>query len=80
MVDMTKEQIDDILDRVRTWPPERQADAAAVLLRMEEQDLAALDLTDEEIADLEEALREAEREEPVPDHEMKALFDRYRLP
>ena len=38
------------------------------------------DLTEEDWADLEEALAEAEREEPVPDEEIKALFDRYRSP
>ncbi len=79
-IEMTREQIDDILDRVRTWPLERQADAAVVLLQMEEQGLEPLELTAEEVADLKEALAEAEREGPVPDEEVKALFDRYRLP
>ncbi len=39
-----------------------------------------LELTVEEVADLKEALAEAKREGPVPDEEVKALFDRYRLP
>lgn len=77
---MTKEPIESIFQRVRTWPIERQEDAAAMLLKMEEQDVEIRELTDEERADLEEALAEAEREEPVPDEEMRALFDRYRLP
>jgi predicted RNA polymerase sigma factor len=38
------------------------------------------ELTEEEKADLEEALAEAEREEPVPDEEVRALFACYRRP
>jgi hypothetical protein len=77
---MTKEQIDAIFERVRTWPLERQEDAAQILLRMEEQNKLFEHLTEEDWADLEEALAEAEREEPVPDEEVRALFDRYRRP
>jgi hypothetical protein len=77
---MTREQIEEIFERVRTWPPERQEDAAQVLLRLEQQNSAVQELTEEDWADLEEALAEAEREEPVPDEEVKALFDRYRKP
>ena len=77
---MTKEQIDAIFERVRTWPLERQEDAAQILLRMEEQNKLLEHLTEEDWADLEEALAEAEREEPVPDEEVRALFDRYRRP
>jgi hypothetical protein len=32
---MTKEQIKAVLDRVLTWPPERQRDAAEILESME---------------------------------------------
>ncbi len=32
---MTWDQIDAILERVRSWPPERQDAAASVLLAME---------------------------------------------
>ena len=77
---MTKDQIDEIFERVRTWPLERQQDAAQILLRLEQKNAALNDLTEEDWADLEEALAEADREEPVPEGEIKALFDRYRLP
>jgi len=73
---VTKEQIEAIFERVRTWPPERQEDAVAMLLKMEEQNTALDGLSEEDWADLEEALAEADREEPVPDDEMKAFFDR----
>lgn len=47
---------------------------------MERQNGALDHLTGEDWADLDEALAEAEREEPVPDEEVRALFDRYRQP
>jgi hypothetical protein len=49
---MKKEQVKEILDRVLTWPPERQADAAQVLTLMEEQDKSSLRLTDEQVAEV----------------------------
>jgi predicted transcriptional regulator len=75
---MTKEQIEQILERVRTWPAERQEDAAAILLEMEQQDSSFYELSEEELAEIEVALEEADRGEFATDEEMKALFDRYR--
>jgi hypothetical protein len=49
---MTKEQVKEILDRVLTWPPERQADAAHMIELMEEQDRSTLRLTDEQVAEV----------------------------
>jgi len=49
---MTKDQVKEILDRVRTWPPERQADLAHVAELMEEQDRSGLQLTDEQLAEV----------------------------
>ena len=49
---MTKEQVKAILDRVLTWPPERQADVADVVTVMEEQDKSGLRLTDEQLAEV----------------------------
>jgi hypothetical protein len=75
---MTKEQIEAVFERVRTWPLERQEDAARTLLILEEQNGLLEHLREEDWADLEQALAEAEREEPVPGEEIQALFDRYR--
>ena len=49
---MTKDQVKEILDRVLTWPPERQADVAHVVELMEEQDNSALRLSDEQAAEV----------------------------
>jgi hypothetical protein len=52
LTNMKKEQVKEVLDRVLTWPPERQADAAEVLTLMEEQDKSSLRLTDEQVAEV----------------------------
>jgi hypothetical protein len=49
---MTKEQVKRILDRVLTWPPERQADVVHMVEIMEEQDNSTLRLTDEQLAEV----------------------------
>jgi hypothetical protein len=49
---MTKEQVKEILDRVLTWPPERQADIAHVAELMEEQDSSSYRRTDEQLAEV----------------------------
>lgn len=53
---MTKEQVKSILDRVLTWPPERQEDAAQMLALMEEQNQVPVRLTDEQVAEIERRL------------------------
>jgi hypothetical protein len=55
---MTKEQVKEILDRVLTWPPERQADVVHVVEKMEEQDKSDLRLTDEQAAEVRRRLAE----------------------
>jgi hypothetical protein len=53
---MTKDQVKSILDRVLTWPRERQQDAAEMLTLMEEQDKTTLCLTDEQVAEVKRRL------------------------
>ncbi len=45
---MTKEQVKKILDRVLSWPPERQAALAHIAELMEEQDNSPLRLTEKQ--------------------------------
>lgn len=49
---MSKEQVKAVLDRVLTWPPERQEDAAKVLMLMETQDDSVYRLTDEQVQEV----------------------------
>jgi hypothetical protein len=49
---MTKDQVKQILDRVRTWPAERQADLAHVAELMEAQDKSGLQLSDDQLAEV----------------------------
>jgi hypothetical protein len=49
---MTKDQVKAVLDRVLTWPPERQEDVAEFLLSVEAQDNSDYRLSDEQIAEL----------------------------
>ena len=55
---MTREQVKELLDRVLTWPPERQADLAEVARIMEQQDKSTLRLTDEQAAEVRRRLAE----------------------
>jgi transposase len=45
---MTEDQVKKILDRVLTWPPERQADLAHIAELMEQQDNSPLRLSEEQ--------------------------------
>jgi hypothetical protein len=55
---MTRDQVKEILDRVLTWPAERQADVARVVELMEEQDASPYQLTDEQVAEVKRRLAE----------------------
>jgi hypothetical protein len=53
---MTRQQVKELLDRVLSWPPERQADLAEVARLMEQQDRSRLGLTKEHAAEVERRL------------------------
>jgi hypothetical protein len=55
---MTKDQVKEILDRVLTWPAERQADVVHVVELMEEQDKSDLRLTDQQATEVRRRLAE----------------------
>ena len=57
---MTKDRVKQLLDRVLTWPAERQEDVAHVLELMEEQHGSDLRLTDEQLTEVRR--RRAERD------------------
>jgi hypothetical protein len=78
---MTKEQVKEVLDRVLTWPPQRQEVAARVLREMEEQDANRSRLTDEQVAEVERrrANFAAGRERYATDQELTALWKKCGL-
>jgi hypothetical protein len=73
---MTKAQVKEILDRVLTWPTERQEDAARVLREMEQQDSSKLRLSTEQAAEVRRRLANPSPQ-TIPAEE---VFKRFRTP
>lgn len=71
---MTKDQVKEVIERVLTWPPERQEDAAQMLLALEAQEGELYHPDDEEWAAIEEGVAQAKRGEAVSADEIAALF------
>lgn len=71
---MTKEQVKQVLDRVLTWPPERQADVVQIIEVMEQQDHSDLRLSDEQVAEVRRRLANPDPN-PIPAED---VFKRYR--
>ena len=57
---MTKDQVKAILDRVLTWPKERQQDAAELLTLIEKHDQSPYRLSDEQMAELRQRMADGE--------------------
>jgi hypothetical protein len=77
---MTK-LLQDVIDRVRTWPEDRQDDAARLLLDLEAQQNNAYRLTPEqvkEVADIRKQLRDGTMQFAT-DEEMAALWKKCGL-
>ena len=74
---MTRDQVKEILDRVLTWPEERQADVAHVVEIMEKQDRSDLRLSDEQAAEVRRRLADLDRESTISAED---VFKRYRTP
>jgi transposase len=55
---MTKSEVKEVLDRVLSWPADRQEDAAALLKLIEQHDRSPLGLSEEQAAELRERLAE----------------------
>jgi hypothetical protein len=49
---MTKDQVKAVLDRVLTWPRQRQEEVAELLMSIEAQDKSDYRLNDEQISEL----------------------------
>jgi len=73
---MSIKDLEEVMERVRHWPKERQEDAAEILLEMERQDASGYRLTDaqaEEVARIRREIREG-RGTFATDEQMAALW------
>lgn len=75
---MTRQEIDAVLERVRSWPEDRQRDLISIVEQMERLDRAPYELSEEERIDLKMAISEADRGEFATDEEVAAIFEKYR--
>jgi len=76
---MSVKEIRAIVDRIHTWPQDKQELALVLLEWIEGRDLEDdHELSPEEWADLEEGLAEADRGEFVSEEEMQAFFAKYK--
>lgn len=75
---MTKDEIEDIFARVRTWSPDRQEAAVDLLLALEEDSTDLYELSPEELCDIEKGLAAAGRGEFATEEEIGRVFRRNR--
>jgi hypothetical protein len=76
---MTKAQIKEVLDRVLTWSPDRQQDAAQMLLLLEAREGELYHPSEEEWLAIEEGVGQIDRGEVVLADEMDAFWKRQGL-
>jgi hypothetical protein len=73
---MTQDQIKAVLERVLTWPPERQQDAADMLLRLEAQEGELYHPSEDEWAAIQEGVEQVRQGDVVSAEEMEAFWKR----
>ena len=76
---MTNDDITAVLERVRTWPKERQADLVRIAMQIEAQDGHLEVENDATRAAIAEGLAQARRGDFVPDEEMAAFYKSHGL-
>jgi predicted transcriptional regulator len=74
---MTKEQINAVLESVRSWPQQDQEELAELAREIEAHRTGIYVMSDEERAAVREGLNQASRGEFVSDDEMDAFWKRY---
>ena len=70
--------LEQVLERVKSWPEQRQQEAARVLEAMEQSGTTPYQLSEDERAMVEIGLDQAKRGEFVSDTDMAAFWDRNR--
>jgi hypothetical protein len=73
-VGVMNRRLSDAIDKIRSLPEERQQQAAALLLDFLEHDDRDVQLTPEQLAEIEQAL--ADDEPYASDEEVRVFFDR----
>jgi hypothetical protein len=74
---MTK-LLDKALEAVRAWPPERQDEAAELLLALDRFGPGPYEASPEELAAIDEALQQVERGARASAAEVEAAYARFR--
>jgi len=74
MVDL----LEKAMERVRSWSPARQVEVAELLMALDDLGLEPIELSDDELAAVDEALAQLERGETADSAEVEALFSRFR--
>jgi len=74
---MTQEDINAVLEGVRSWPREDQEELAQFAREIESRRTGVCVMNDEERAAVRQGLEEATRGDFVPDDEMDAFWKRY---
>jgi predicted transcriptional regulator len=74
---MTKEQINTVLESVRSWPQEDQEELAEIAREIEARRTGVYVMNDEERAAVHQGLEEARRGDFVPDDEVAALWKKF---
>jgi len=76
---MTKEQIDAVLQGVRSWPQEDQEELVEIAREIEARRTGVYVMTDAERGAVREGLAQADRGEFVLDEEMDAFWKRHDI-
>ena len=74
---MTKDQIDAVLESVRSWPQQDQEELVELAREIVARRTGVYNMTDEECAAVGEGLAQARRGELVSDDEMESLWKKY---
>jgi hypothetical protein len=71
---MTDDDIAAVLERVRSWPAERQEDLVEIARQLEEQDASAHQLTNEQVAAVRRIRADIRLGKVATDEEMSDLW------
>ena len=77
---MTKEQIDAVLEGVRSWPQEDQEELIEIARTIEARRTGVYVMTEQERAAVREGLAQGDRGEFVSDEDMEAFWKRHGVP